>query len=509
MANLQRQAKVCPTWAGSGNLKVMRWRIALGVLMVFALAEVASARDRWICLRSNNFELYTTSDEKIGREALRFFEQIRRAFTEILGVKLPENKPATIIAFHDEQAFAPYRPQGNVLAYTMTISGHEYILMQDLVPEHYPVALHEYTHVVIGQAGIKLPLWLNEGFAEFYATLTPVGGKIRVGRMIPGRLQVAQSGLLDLREVLNADQSSPLYHENDRIGVFYAESWALVHMLKFSEAYSPRFDRLLDVIGSGVASDRALQDVYGKTVGQIQMDLQIYVHGNRFREGVIHAKLAKSDAEPRLVTADPLDVAVVLAGIEARGPNRQEGLKTLDELVRANPNKLAPLETLALSQLAGPEPQAAVVPFLRALEAGTRDASLCYQFAIKLRTLIPDTDYVAALRRATEIDPDFSAAQQQLAAHAFNARDYTEAVKRFHLVKKLDRPQAFKYYQALSFAAYQIGDMGEAKSAAVRAREYAVAPEDKQVADLMVQYLNSGKPPAKAPGLSENPPQQR
>jgi hypothetical protein len=483
---------------GFGNLKEVR-RILLGALVVLAMTQAATARDAWICLRSDNFELYTTSDEKIGRDALRFFEQVRRAFTEILGVKLPDSKPVRILAFRDEQAFAPYRPQGHVLAYTMSESSRDYIVMQDLVPEHYPVALHEYTHVVISQAGINLPLWLNEGFAEVYSTLSPVGRKIRVGRIIPGRLQVAQAGFIDLREVLKADRQSPLYHENDRVGIFYAESWALLHMLKFSETYSPRFDRVLEAIGRGEAGDRALQNVYGKSIEQIQVDLQIYVHGNHFREGVIHAKLAKPDSEPRLVPADPLDVDVMLAGIEARGPHRQEALKTLEQLANANPGKLAPIESLSWIQLAGPDPQAAVVPFLRALESGTRDANLCYQFAIRLRTSLPDTEYVAALRRATEIDPNFSAAQQQLAAHAFNSRDYAEAVTRFHLVKKLDRAHAFTYYRALSFAAYQIGNVAEAKSAAVRAQQYAAEPEDRRLADAMVKALDSGANPLPPP----------
>ncbi len=483
----------------------MRRRLAPGALILLALTQVASARDRWICFRSTNFELYTTSDESTGREALVFFEQVRRAFTEILGVKLPENKPVTIIAFRDEAAFAPYRPQQNVQAFTMALPRHDYIVMQDLVPEHYSVGLHEFTHVVVGQAGIKLPLWLNEGFAEVYATMKPVGHKILVGRIIQSRLQMAQAGLIDLREVLSTDRQSRLYHENNRVGIFYAESWALVHMLKFSDKYSPRFDQALDAIGRGEASEQALQRVYGKTIEQIQGDLLAYVNGNRFREGVIHAKLGKPGAEPQLVPVDPIQVAVLLAAIEARGPQRQDAIKSLEALAEANPRNLAPLEGLAWIQLVGPQAQPAIAAFHRALEAGTRDANLCFEFAIKMRPAIPDTDYVTALHRATEIDPGFTPAQQQLAAHAFNSHDYPEAVMRLHLVKKLDRAQAFTYYRALSFAAFQIGDVAEAKSAASRAQEYAVAPEDKRMADEMVKYVNGNSPSTNPPGFSDNP----
>ena len=65
------------------------------------------------------------------------------------------------------------------------------------------------------------------------------------------------------------------------------------------------------------------------------------------------------------------------------------------------------------------------------------------------------------------------------------------------------------YYRALSFASFQIGNVTEAKSAATRAQQYAVAPEDKRLADEMLQYVSSGKPAANAPGFSANPiPQQ-
>ena len=187
-------------------------------------------------MRSPNFELYTTAAEKTGTRSAARFEEIRTAFTDIVGVKLPGKKPVTIVAFRDERGICALRVRAAPLPITCRCFTSDFIVMQDLLPEHYPMVLHEYTHLVINQAGMKLPLWLNEGFAELYSTMKPMRGKILVGRMLPGRLQMAEAGLVDLREILSADTGSPAYNETDRIGIFYAESWALVHMLKFSEA---------------------------------------------------------------------------------------------------------------------------------------------------------------------------------------------------------------------------------------------------------------------------------
>ncbi len=445
-------------------------------------------------MHSENFELYTTAGEKTGRQALAVFEEVRTAFRDILGVKLPEKKPVTVVAFRDEQEYAPYRTRPGTFSYYMPLFRHDFIVMQDLLPEHYPMILHEYTHAVINQAGMKLPLWLNEGFAELYSTLTPMRGKILVGRIIPGRLQVAEEGLADLRGILKADSRSGAYNENDRIGIFYAESWALVHMLKFDKAYSPGFERLLIAVGRGEASDTALEQIYGKSVEAIQADLQAYVRGNHFFEGVIRGKIAKPGAEPVVTPRDPLQVAVMLASIQFYGPHRDIAIKTLEQLAHANPLRSEPLDALTWLNLGAPHPQTAIPFFRQSLAAGTHDALLCFSYAVKLRTSIPEPDYVAALRRATEIDPTFSAAQALLGAYAFNNQNYAEAVTRLHLVKKLERVEACAYYRALSYAAFQIGKIEEAKSAAQRAQQLATTPEEHRLADEIAHYVTGATP---------------
>ena len=460
-------------------------------ILLLALIPACMADNRWISLRTPNFHLLSQSDEKQGREAIKLFEEVRLAFTGTLGLKLPENKPITIVSFRDAGAFARYKPRPNILAYTFTARNRDYIVMQELTTANYPYALHEFTHVMVAQAGIKLPLWLNEGFAEIYGTLIPDGRRIRVGRIIPARLQTVQSAMLDLHEVLSADRNSKLYNEADRVGIFYAESWALVHMLKFSDAYAPRFERVLDAIGRGESSEEALQKVYSKTLRQILTDLGSYVHGSRFREGVIKTRLDQKVAEPQLESVDPVQTGVLLATLEARSTDNAPAIKSLQELMAENPQRLEPVETLAWIQLNGAAPVAAIAPFRRALQMGTRDATLCYEFAVKLNTVIPDSDYVAALHRAAEIDPGLAPAQEQLAAHAFNHHDYPETLARLHAIKKLERSNAFPYWQMLSAAALQTGNVQEAKSAAANAAKYAVTADEKRRLEQLQKLLSA------------------
>ncbi len=261
-------------------------------------------------------------------------------------------------------------------------------------------------------------------------------------------------------------------------------------MLKFSNSYSAGFERLLDAIGRGQSSGQALQAVYGKTVEQIQVDLQAYLHNERFSQGVIKAKLEKAVPEPQLARVDLVDFEVLLAGIEARGPNRQEGIQHLEELAKANPGDLAPIESLARVQLGSPDHLASISAFRRAVEAGTRDANLCYQFATRLRAWIPDAEYVAALQRAAGHRSWFlcGARKNQLRMRSTPVT-HGRRVRRFRMVKKMDRSRAFMYYRALAFASFQIGNSGDAKTAAARAQEYAVTPEEKRLADDLLKFV--------------------
>jgi tetratricopeptide (TPR) repeat protein len=451
---------------------------------------------KWLRIESPHFELYTTDDAKSGREAVQHFEQVRSAFIDILGIKLVNKRPVSIVAFRNPDEYAPYRIHDNVAAYYMASPRHDFIVIGDLAVEHHSFAVHEYTHLVIDQAGLKLPLWLNEGFAEIYSTMRVAGNKILVGRIIPERLNAAQSGSIDLREILTATRNSAVYTAPGQQSIFYGESWALVHMLKFSKPYAQGIDRFLDAVGRGEPSESALERIYRKPLAEIQTDLNAYIHSDKFNEGVIKAKLANTDVDPTVSEADPTEITLILAEVQYGGPKHEDSVRTLRSLCLGDRGNLRACETLAWLSLAQ-HPQEAVDPFRRALQLKTQDAALCRAFAARLMQAGSSTDALAALRWAAEIAPEDSETQEMLAAYAMLQKDYAEAFLRLRLVKKLDKSRAFAYYKALAFSAYQIGKVEEAKTAATRVRQYASTEQEHAIGEQLWSYVNgSGVPPA-------------
>ena len=101
---------------------------------------------------------------------------------------------------------------------------------------------HEYVHVVIDNLSQAMPVWLNEGLAEYYSTFQVDEGGRRavVGRLIPSHLQLLNERRhLSIAELLAVETSSASYNEGERQTLFYAQSWALVHMLVSGARIAP------------------------------------------------------------------------------------------------------------------------------------------------------------------------------------------------------------------------------------------------------------------------------
>ncbi|MEI9971304.1 MAG: hypothetical protein WDO73_04200 [Ignavibacteriota bacterium] len=84
---------------------------------------------------------------------------------------------------------------------------------------------------------------------------------------------------MPLEIILGAGLDSPYYNEKNKAGSLYNEGWALTHMLYFHAEYRAKFGQLVHSISSGKDSVAALAEVYGKTLGQVDKDLQSYLRG--------------------------------------------------------------------------------------------------------------------------------------------------------------------------------------------------------------------------------------
>lgn len=471
-------------------------------LLLMAICSLpGAAAEQWIKLDTPHFELYTSNGEKKAREAILYFEQVRSFFLEATPSKRVPEFPVRIVAFRSEKQFKPYRISEASAAYYTRGRYRDYIVMQDISSEYYPAAIHEYTHLIVEHSGLKLPPWLNEGWADLYSSLKPQGNKSMVGALLPGRVQtLTTTKWLTLDALADVDQGSPYYNERSKAGIFYAESWLLTHMLYLTMDYRPKFSEFLLAVANGHSTADAFQSVYGKSLAQVDKDLNFYARGDRFFGALFDVKLEKSVEDAQVSEVSDFESGLALADLLGVIGKRDEASAAFEELARENPGKPEIEESLGYLAWQSRDTAAAVKHFASAFAAGSKDPQMCFHYAVLERQAGgANKDIVGALRKAVELKPDYLEARLQLGLELVNEKNYKDAVTELRQIKKINPEQARYYFSALAYADMQTGDTAEARKNAESAKQWAKTPEETERADSILHYLDQQQAEAAKP----------
>jgi hypothetical protein len=285
-------------------------------LAVFLLAATACSAETWTAVQSPHFELYTTANPETARDAAAFFEQVHDLFAG-WSAKQPVGTPkARIIVFQSEKDYRFYQPNPLVTAFFISGAAGDFIVTKNLTRDTYPVAVHEYVHLIVKRSGLRMPTAMNEGLAEFYSTLKITKNGIEIGTPPVTRLlTLRQSKLIPLDELLAVNIRSPIYRDHSQLDVFYAESWALTHMLLLSPQYrdkTPSYARAMQAPPDPLT---ALEKITGKTAYQILSDLQHYVRRSEFVTALLDAKAGPGRASLEPSPAAPKEWGMALADL--------------------------------------------------------------------------------------------------------------------------------------------------------------------------------------------------
>ena len=244
----------------------------------------------WRRIDSPNFIVVGDVSGGELREIARRFESFREVLARVLTEKfIATAVPTVVIVFPSDRAFVPFKPKFN--GKPIELSGLflprrdvNYIAMvRDWDEDTMRIVFHEYSHLITSNIAGSIPLWLNEGLAEFYSTFQLAGDReAMIGRPVPGHLQrLNEHTLLSLEELLNVKHDSPLYNEGDRRSIFYAQSWALTHLLLVAQP--SRRDKLGAYVASvdtGTPPLEAWQRAFA--ADRIDRELQNYVRRSVF-----------------------------------------------------------------------------------------------------------------------------------------------------------------------------------------------------------------------------------
>jgi tetratricopeptide (TPR) repeat protein len=418
-----------------------------------------------------------------------------------------------LIGFRNPKEYKPYSLNEFAAAYYIGDEQRDYIVMSELGAERAPVAIHEYMHLLVRHSGLKMPVWLNEGFADVYSTLKPVGGQILLGSVPGGRAYVlSQEKWMPLAALLNVGPDSPEYNEKNRASIFYAQSWALAHMLILSREYSGKFSQFVAEVSAKGSSESAFSSVYGKTLSRVEKDLQAYAHSNSLRGLVFKTGFEKiAIGETRAATE--LEIGVTLAKLTGLLGRTDEAITRFDRLAAEHKDSYEVEEALAHLEWRRGNMDEALHHFQLAVDRGATSWKTYWDYA---RLLGNRTDRSAerlqALRKTVDLNPDLPDAQLMLGQELYRKHSYAQALVALRTIKNIDAERAAPLFLMIAYSAAELGNTDEAKRNAEQARKYAREPELIASAAQLSQYLErqaahaSAPPPVVLPSESGSAP---
>jgi hypothetical protein len=269
---------------------------------------------RRITALTEHFEVVTDSAapgvaERIGKQLESAFGVVSRLFDGAIPEEAASDrilayvfaKHASFGAFATENprslgsgAGGFYDPAG-LLAFHLEIRGGSDALLRVLLHE----ATHAFLHAHVARPGVTLPLWLDEGLAEYVAASGSQKGGVTPGARTRKRTAdrraaakrrgeppragadevekaVRAGGAISLDQLLAARDEDM---EGEKARLFPVQSWMWVHFLRHGKPgwASGSFPRLVLYIAEGFVPADVFRAVYGSSPADLDGDFREYV----------------------------------------------------------------------------------------------------------------------------------------------------------------------------------------------------------------------------------------
>jgi TonB family protein len=327
--------------------------------LIAACAITAGAQaDAWLEVNTPHFSVISNGTEKDARHAALQFERMRSVFARVLpDANIDTSTPIVVLAVQDKRSFQALEPavylakgQINIVGVFLHAPEKNYVLILLNVPGQHPYApiYHEYAHFVQSRTTQWMPLWLTEGWAQFYETVEILDNEVIVGKLDVGTWQFLQhTPLLPLATLFAVDTHSPYYHEEDKGSIFYAESWALTRYLKMKDAREDthRLQDYLDLVHKNVDSAAAATEAFGDLT-QLQADLKKSIVDEDFDSQHIAGSTGVDDSSFTLRTLAQPQVDAVRGDFLAYNQRDSDARTLLEGVLHDDPANVAARESM-------------------------------------------------------------------------------------------------------------------------------------------------------------------
>ncbi|MGZ5177173.1 MAG: tetratricopeptide repeat protein [Burkholderiales bacterium] len=408
-------------------------RRAVSIFFLFVVTLSASARDgasHWSEVRTQHFVVLTDSNEKQARRVASQLERMRAVFHVLLPTASDTaGSPVIVLALKDKKAFQALEPEAYLAKGQLDLAGlfmrapdKNYILLRlDAQGDHpYATIYHEYTHFMLRNASEWIPLWLNEGLAEFYQNSDIEEKEVLLGQPSEDDiLYLRQNRLLPLTTLLKVDQTSPYYHEEQKGSVFYAESWALTHFIRVTDRQKGT-DRLQDYAKRLIKKEDpviAAQEAFGD-LSLLQKSLNSYISQGQFMMFKMNTGVTVDESTFQFRAIPTTDADSIRADVLVYNQRPKDAQALIDAVLRDDPKNALAHETMGYLKFREGDMESARKWYGEAVQLDSQSYLAHYYYAImsmKSGDNSQDPEIESSLRTCMKLNPDFAPAYDALA----------------------------------------------------------------------------------------------
>jgi hypothetical protein len=321
--------------------------LCLGLVLLLAPRQsVAEHHDYWLEIQSPHFTVYCNGGEHEGRKAALEFEEIRALFQHLYPtLRVDSGKPTIVFAIKNEDSLKLFIPSYGQNSKAMHLGGFYHasydknfaVIRTDIRgtgPLGNHSLYHEYTHAYFRYNFRGLPLWLDEGLGEYYGNTSIESKEADVGMPNASQLRaLKENPLLPIDQLLTIDRTSPFYNTSEHSGIFYSESWALVHYLMVSDDVRGQdlINKYLHALHATDDPIEAAKQSFGD-LKKFSDRLSAYIRQLSFeyQRVPLQAKLSEKDFTARKLSA--AEGVLRVADFLLRSSHLPEGLEQLHEV---------------------------------------------------------------------------------------------------------------------------------------------------------------------------------
>ena len=414
-------------------------------LLLFCTSFPAFASDpneHWIEANSPHFIVLTDTNEKQARRIAGQFEQMRAVFHTILPTAADDaGSPIVVLALKDRKAFQSLEPAAYLGKNQLDLAGlfinaqdkHYILLRLDAQGEHpFSTVYHEYTHYMLRKA-TWLPIWLNEGLAEFYQNTDIRDKDVLLGQPSGDDIYYLRDNrLLPLTTLFKVDYTSPYYHDEQKGSVFYAESWALTHYIIVTDR-SKNTHRLTDYVQALARQEdpvTAAQSAFGD-LNQLQSTLDGYIRQGSFSMFKMNTATPVDSASFQVRPVSNAEADAVRGDVLINTQRNKDAEVLLETSLRDDPNNALAHEAMGTLKMRENDIAAAQKWYAEAVQLDSQSYLAHYYFAamsMQRGNRDQDAAIESSLRAAIKLNPAFAPSYDTLATfYAMRDRDLDEA----------------------------------------------------------------------------------